>query len=302
MNILLTANEAAGLYALRILKSSEHNISGIVTPKSNVAMYRLAKDDSFAMFQPDVLQDPGFTFWMRRNKVDVLLNVHLSELIHPEIIEAVNFGAFNLHPGPLPEYAGLNVPSWAIYNGENTHAVTLHWITGRIDTGPIAYKSVVRITPNDTGLTLANRCTMEGMDLITEFLDELSTDPESIPKVSQDLSRRRYFGKFEVPQNGLLKWDRTAEEIDRFVRACNYGPFNSPWGHPTVRFNGMEIEILSVGVTNCSCDKDPGKVRVNKKGEVLIASADKWVQVNSCRVKGSVVSPQKVFESNGIHK
>ena len=61
----------------------------------------------------------------------------------------------NLHPGPLPQYAGLNVPSWAIYNGEVTHGVSLHRMDSGIDTGPIAYQASVLIGPRDTGLSLS---------------------------------------------------------------------------------------------------------------------------------------------------
>ena len=56
-----------------------------------------------------------------------------------DVLEAPRIGSFNLHPGPLPEYAGLNAPSWAIYHGEQEHRVTLHWLDAGIDTGPIAY-------------------------------------------------------------------------------------------------------------------------------------------------------------------
>ncbi len=38
-----------------------------------------------------------------------------------------------------------------------------------------------------------------------------------------------YFGR-EVPDDGHFRPERTAVELDRLVRACDYGPFTSPWG------------------------------------------------------------------------
>lgn len=32
------------------------------------------------------------------------------------------------------------MPSWAVYNGERSHAVTLHWLDAGIDSGPIAWE------------------------------------------------------------------------------------------------------------------------------------------------------------------
>ena len=56
----------------------------------------------------------------------------------PKVVEAIR----GLPPdayAAYPEYAGLNAPSWAIYNGEPAHGVTLHWMEAAIDTGPIAW-------------------------------------------------------------------------------------------------------------------------------------------------------------------
>jgi len=54
-------------------------------------------------------------------------------------------GAWNLHPGPLPRYAGLNAPSWAIYRGEQRHGVTVHRMDRGIDTGDIAYQETRKV-------------------------------------------------------------------------------------------------------------------------------------------------------------
>lgn len=62
-------------------------------------------------------------------------------------------GSFNLHPGPLPRYAGLNVRSWAIYQDEQTHGVTLHWMEARVDTGPIAFETMFDLSADDSGLS-----------------------------------------------------------------------------------------------------------------------------------------------------
>ena len=65
------------------------------------------------------VRDPEFAEWMRSEEIDLLLNVHSLYVIHADLVAAPRTGSFNLHPGPLPEYAGLNAPSWAIYHGES---------------------------------------------------------------------------------------------------------------------------------------------------------------------------------------
>src|SRR6266513_6476154 len=64
-----------------------------------------------------------------------------------------------------------------------------------------------------------------------------------LPSIRQDPSRRRYFGR-TVPAGGQLAWSRPAREVVNFVRACDYLPFHSPWGHPWARLEGREVAIL----------------------------------------------------------
>ena len=98
---------------------------------------------------------------MRSEEIDLLLNVHSLYVIHADLVAAPRTGSFNLHPGPLPEYAGLNAPSWAIYHGESRHTVTVHWMEPGIDTGAIAYETSFEIAEDDTGLSLSARCVRE---------------------------------------------------------------------------------------------------------------------------------------------
>jgi methionyl-tRNA formyltransferase len=54
---------------------------------------------------------------------------HLASIAHLSLIPAdalrqVRGIAVNFHDGPLPDLAGLNVTSWAILRGEQTHGVT----------------------------------------------------------------------------------------------------------------------------------------------------------------------------------
>jgi methionyl-tRNA formyltransferase len=230
---------------------------------------------------------------MRANQVDVLLNVHSLFLITPEVVAAPSIGSFNLHPGPLPEYAGLNAPSWAIYHGEPRHGVTLHWMDPAIDTGPIAYAAAFDLSDAETGLTASAKCVRHGLPLVERVLNAAVKDPSSIPAIAQDLSRRRYFGR-EAPQEGRLEWDRSAREIVNFVRAADYGPFPSPWGHPTTTAAGRSIGIVRAEQTRSAADAPPGTVR-NVDGDVQVAAADEWVAVTRVHVDARYARAEDVL-------
>ncbi|MGO4841921.1 formyltransferase family protein, partial [Rhizobiaceae sp. 2RAB30] len=63
-------------------------------------------------------------------------------------------GAANFHDGPLPRYAGLNAPAWAILEGETSHGVTWHALASGVDEGGIYVKQSFDIAPDETALML----------------------------------------------------------------------------------------------------------------------------------------------------
>jgi methionyl-tRNA formyltransferase len=154
-----------------------------------------------------------------------VVNVHSLFLIHPSVLAAPKIGSFNLHPEPLPGYAGLNAPSWAIYNGEPSHAVTLHWMDAGIDSGPIAYEQAFELDEDDTGLSVSGKCVRRGVPLVLHLVEVATADSEAIPRVGQDLAKRRYFPP-GPPDGGRLDWSRPAKELERLVQAADHAfPF-----------------------------------------------------------------------------
>lgn len=311
MNVLLVAEEAAGTQALRLLSKSGHILAGVLTTvyspdvgehqngseeiavpnrkPANTSIAALARSFEVPVLDARQVQDPGFAAWMDSHHIDVLLNVHSLYRICPEVLQAARVGAFNLHPGPLPGYSGLNVPSWAVYNEEPTHAVTIHHITDKIDTGHIVYETQFPLTTTDTGLTVSITCAQKGLELIERLLNELGGDPLSIPSRPQDLSQRRYYKRNQIPGGGFIHWSEPAHKIDAFVRACNYSPFPSPWGEPKTRWGEKEISILKTQLSNKVCHEIPGTVGPVMDGKTAIATADQWILVDRCRVDGETV-------------
>lgn len=299
INVVLVAEEAAGVQTLRRISNSCHVLMGVLTSvDSSIAV--IAHRFKIPVLDAQEVLNPGFSEWMNSHHIDVLLNVHSLYRICPEVIQAARVGAFNLHPGPLPAYSGLNVPSWAVYNEEPTHAVTVHRITDKIDTGNIVYETEFPLTSADTGLTVSVTCAQKGLNLIEQLLNELSHDPSSIPARPQELSQRTLYKRGDIPGNGFIQWSHPAHKIDAFVRACNYSPFPSPWGEPKSRNGATEISILKTTISNKTCDEDPGTVRRMIDGRTAIATANHWILVDRCKVDGETRTAASVLNPGDI--
>jgi methionyl-tRNA formyltransferase len=236
------------------------------------------------------VRDPAFADVVREAGVDLLVNVHSLYVIRGEILDAPRIGSFNMHPGPLPEGAGLNAPSWALYDGSAEHAVTVHWMAAGIDTGDVAYEARFPVEESDTAWTLSAKCVKAGVPLVERLLAAASADPASIPRIAQDLSRRRYRGR-EVPQGGWLDWSRSAKEVVGFVRACDYLPFASPWASPRCMLEGREVSVLKASRTGLPSNVPPGTVGAATPTGVLVSAADEWVLVQRMSRDGKSISP-----------
>src|SRR3982751_78292 len=144
LRVLLIAEDAAGAETLRMLAGGVHEVVAVVTrgvgaAAAGATVAGVASRLGYPIWPPRRTQDEEFAQEVRRQRIDLLLNVHGFYVLPSAVVEAPLIGSFNLHPGPLPRYAGLNSPSWAIYHGEHTHGVTLHWMDAGIDTGAVAY-------------------------------------------------------------------------------------------------------------------------------------------------------------------
>jgi methionyl-tRNA formyltransferase len=274
MRVALICEEAAGARTLQLILRGRHELAALVTSPGSPA-WTLAQKLGISAVPAARVRAPGLGDDLARLRVELLLNVHSLYVLPASVLRTPVHGAYNLHPGPLPDYAGLNAPSWAIYNGEDSHGVTLHRMEPGIDTGPIAFQERFAITPEDTGLSLSLRCAEKGLALIERLL---AADPACLALAPQDLGRHRYFGR-GVPQGGRIDWRHGARRMHAFVRACDYHPFVSPWGAPIADLYGYRVQVLRLALTGVACNAKPGTLRVEASGRTLIATGDEWVEL-----------------------
>jgi methionyl-tRNA formyltransferase len=304
LNVLLIGEESAGAQTLKLMANGPHNLVGVMASSSRKAtggmtVWQLAEKMGIRTWPAELVKDPNFADVIRTEKVDLLLNVHSLFVIKGEIVEAPGFGSFNLHPGPLPRYAGLNAPSWAIYYDEKKHGVTLHKMLAGIDTGPIAYQAIFDIEEEDTGFTLSAKCIKYGMDLIKQLLETAAQNPSAIPLIPQDLNQRDYFGKM-TPEDGWLAWSRPAREIFNFVRAADYSPFHSPWKHPRSVLGEQEIGFVKVALTGERSDMAPGTVDQFEEGKARVACGDEWIVVSRIVLDGKHMNGAEMLKLGNL--
>jgi methionyl-tRNA formyltransferase len=301
LRVVVIAEEAAGVQVLRGLLAlpTPPEIVAVLTRSSaegaeRPVVYESAQKLGLDVWPSSSVKSPELATRLRSAEVDLLMNVHSLFLIHPSVLAAPTIGSFNLHPGPLPEYAGLNVPSWAIYEGARSHGVTLHWLDEGIDTGPIAWQERFAIELTDTGLAVSGKCLRHGVPLLLRLATVATADAHLIPREQQDLTRRKYFSA-GPPGDGRVDWAQPADAILRFVRAADYAPFDSPWGHPRAQLAGVSVGVAKAMATGVAAAQPPGTVVEVDDSGAVVATADELILVQRLWLDGHYLKPKELL-------
>lgn len=288
LNVILAGEGSAPARVLRLLLAGGHRVVVLTSGEPDRAATSGPDGPARAAGLPVLpavrVRDPGFAGWIRERRVDVLLSVYSLHRVCDQVLAAPRIGCFNLHPGPLPRYAGLDPVSWAILRGETRHGVTLHWMTPRLDAGPIAWRRRFPIGARESALAVATRCIVEGVALVERLLRAAAAGPDAIPRHPQDLGRREYLGA-GPPGDGTISWEQPASRLANLVRACDYSPFRSPWGHPRGELGGRPVTILRAapgGPTTAA----PGTLEPAGGTAVQVACADRWLVVEKVILDG----------------
>lgn len=155
----------------------------------------------------------------------------------------------NLHFGALPAYAGRNGYQWAIRNGETQTAVTLHRMTFPFDSGEICAVGEIPIGPEDTGFTIYRRCMKDGISLLAETITNIRNGAQPRWRPQPDAGRRGYL-EADVG-DGKIDWTQTSAQILDYVRAADFGPFDSPGYAPSAHdTNGLQHRVQKVSLAS----------------------------------------------------
>ncbi|MFK7939701.1 MAG: MupA/Atu3671 family FMN-dependent luciferase-like monooxygenase [Roseovarius sp.] len=205
------------------------------------------------------------------DQVEWLLSIANLKIIPDAVLGLPTKGAVNFHDGPLPKYAGLNTPAWAIWNGEAQHGVTWHLIEGGVDKGDILDQRLIDIAPDDTALSLNSKCYAAGMESFAVVMAQLGSG--DLLRTAQDLSQRSYFARDDRPaMAGLLDLARPAADLARQVRALDFGGYANPLTTPKLMLGDTFVTFAGAQAEDTVSAAQPGTVLEQAADSLRIAT------------------------------
>ena len=233
---VLIGGESLLIQCAETLELRGHQVVAVVTPGAGVRKWAIERGIR-VLAESRLLLSAGDL-----RPFDYLISVTNLAVLSDDVIALPTRGAISCHDGPLPEYAGLNTPVWALLNGERQHGVTWHVMTAQVDRGDVFTQRRFGIADDETALTLNTKCFEAAIDGFEELVTGLAAgDLKPQPQASELL---RYFGRKDRPEAACaIRWDRDAQGMATLVRALDFGSYANPVGAPKVSFGGSLLVV-----------------------------------------------------------
>lgn len=204
---------------------------------------------------------------------DYILSVANLAVLPSSLLNQAQKAAINFHDGPLPAFAGLNAPVWALLGGAETYGVTWHLMTEEPDAGEILEQETFAIDPEETSLSLNTRCFEAGLRSFERLIGRLGQgDLQSTP---QDYSQRTYFELgHALPGGGVIDPGDSFLNAERLVRALDFGNYPNPVGSAWIATASGAVRVGAIRRQGTDSPQRPGAVISATAGEVALALSD----------------------------
>lgn len=196
------------------------------------------------------MREPALEGWVRSLEPRLFVVVGWYHLLPKSLRDVAP--AVGLHASLLPDYCGGAPLVWAMINGETRTGITLFELADGVDDGDVYGQRSEAIRDDDTIATLYRRIEGHGIDLLGDVLPRIAAG--DIAPRPQPIIGRRVFPQ-RSPEDGQICWNKSAAEIDRFVRAQT-----KPYPGAFTTLDGVRMTIWSSRVVESNDLSDPGKI------------------------------------------
>jgi len=285
--VFIGAGEIGVLTLQALLRSSEHQLTGVVTqPDKPVGrtqcieptpIKRALAGSRVPILQPARVRDRQAIEEIRALQPDAIVVIAYGQILPREVLEIPRIACLNLHASLLPRWRGAAPIQAAIAAGDPQTGITVMYMAEGLDTGDILLQREIDILPTDTGGLLHDRLARIAPETLLKAFQMLARG--NAPRISQDNALATYAPKL-TRDDGKIDWSESAEIIERKIRAFN------PWpgafteiAAPGVR----KLKIFSAEMVDLS--GKPGEFLRSEK-ELIVAAGKNALSLNQVQPEG----------------
>ncbi len=207
--LLVGQGPTAGSALASLLR--RHEVVGIVRTASSDDAVLAAAGSAGVPVHSDATT-AGLRALLPEVRPDCVVVSSFDRVLPADLLETCPF--VNVHYSPLPRYRGRANVNWAVINGEDAAAISVHELVAGLDAGGVLFQQEVPIGARTTVTELYRELDRLQETALGDAVARLLAGDRG---QTQDEALASY-GCTRVPDDGELDWRRGTAELDRLVR------------------------------------------------------------------------------------
>jgi methionyl-tRNA formyltransferase len=200
-----------------------------------------------SVFTPTSLKTPEASEQFRAHNADAAVVVAYGMILPQAILDAPQYGCFNLHASLLPRWRGAAPINRAIMAGDSETGVMVMKMDAGLDTGDIAMAERIAITDAMTAADVHDGLARLGGDLMERAMGALERGKLQFTKQSDE--GVTYASKIEKAE-ARIDWNQPAQEVLRHIHGLS--PFPGAWCEMAIEGEKVRAKILRCAMADGS--------------------------------------------------
>jgi len=225
---------------------------------------------------PDVNAPEGLA-WLTGNQPDLILVVAFGQKLGAVVRRVAPWGCINTHPSLLPRWRGAAPVPAAVLAGDELTGVCIIDVVQRMDAGDVLASKTTPVLHKSAG-ALLQELARTGAALAVEVIQAMVSD--GLVRSPQDEAAVTRAAKLSS-DDGRVRWEDRAQQIDRRVRAVSPRP-----GAFALLEDGRRLRILEGEPVAWPRGSLPGEiVRADEQG-VIVAAGEEAYRITRLQREG----------------
>ncbi len=246
----------------------------------------VAKNHNIVLLSPSKLSEIKQFISELNPSIGIL--VAYGKIVPQWFIDLFPYGIINIHPSLLPLHRGPTpIESTILENGDET-GVSLMQLSSQMDAGPVYDQRAVKLTGTETKQDLSDLLLDIGAEMLETALPAILNG--SLEPAKQNETKATYDSMIRK-QDGIIRWNESAELIARKIRAYAY------WPGSRTTLAGKDVIITQAhAVLSQPTGSKPGDITIVKDtGVIMIAASNGSVCIEKLKPAGKQEMTTRAF-------
>lgn len=255
-----------------------------------------ALEVNLSVLEPDKVKKPEWVAKIKELTPDLIILCAYGQIIPQEILDIPKYKALNIHPSFLPKYRGASPIQSVIINGDKETGVCLMVMDAEMDHGNIISNSKFPISNKLTYKELSKDLSDLGAELLIKTLPNYIDSKIQPQEQNHDQAT---FCKLIKKEDGKIDWNKSAEEIERQIRAYQ------EWPESYTDFNGKNLKIIEANPVKSptainGASKKPGEVFLDEDKNLCVQTGNEILILKTIQLEGK--NPVSIRDFLNGHK